>query len=46
MKSWLKNAFEEVLWFLFERPTTRMRQHWAEEEAKMPPHPKPGKTLL
>ena len=46
MVGWLKNAFEEVLWFLFERPTTKMRQRRAELEAKMPPHPKPGKTYL
>lgn len=46
MIAWLKNAFEELLWILFERRTSKMRRRYAEEEAKMPPHAKPGRTIL
>ena len=46
MIAWLKNAFELILWFLFERPTSKMIQEWEEEEAKMPDHPKPGRTII
>ena len=46
MRAWLRNALELVLWFWIGRPTTKMEQRHAENEAKVPPHPKPGRTIL
>ena len=46
MLAWLKNAAELVLWFWVGRPTSRTRRRWAEEEAKLPDHPKPGRTII
>ncbi len=46
MSAWLKNAFELTLWFLFGRPTSKTRRRWEEEAAKLPPHPKPGRTII
>lgn len=46
MKAWLKNSVEVVLWWWVGRPTSKMKQQWAEDRAKLPPYPKPGRTIL
>ena len=46
MRAWLKNAVELVLWWLFERETSKMKREHEEFAASLPPHPKPGKTVI
>lgn len=45
MRAWLKNAVEVVLWWLFERETSKMREEREAFIASLPPHPPPGKTV-
>lgn len=46
MRARMKHAVELVLWFWFGRRTSEMKQRYAELEASMPDHPKPGKLTL
>ena len=46
MKAKLKNGVELVLWFWLGRPTSEMVRRHAENEANVPPHPRPGRTIL
>ena len=46
MIAWLKNVAEVILWYWIGRPTSRMRREWDERSKRLPPHPKPGRTIL
>jgi hypothetical protein len=46
MRAWLKNAVEVILWYWIGRPTSKMTRRYAEQAAKLPLNPKPGRTIL
>lgn len=41
----LKNGLELVLWYAFERETSKMRKEYEEFVATLPTSAKPGKTV-